>query len=76
MAHPMTGVVEKAFATINLLQNRKFITVYDLADELCISRSTAHRYLTIATIVLPVYVINEEESFRNRERMKYALIKD
>jgi len=73
--HPITGVMEKAFAIVGMLQSRRSITVYDVADELRISRSVAHKYLTAATTVLPVYVVNEKTYKQNQERMQYALLR-
>jgi len=76
MPHPVSGVMEKAFTIVNMLQGRKSITAYDVMDECAISRSTAHKYLTAATLVMPVIVLNEERAIRKHERFQYALLRD
>ena len=75
MGRPTTGVLEKAFAVINMLQNREYVTAYTVAQELQVARSTAHKYLTAASLVLPVYVRNEETK-EYHEHQQFALLKE
>jgi len=75
MPRPVSGVLEKAFTVITMLQTRKSITAYEVMDVCAISRSTAHKYLTAATLVLPVIVLNEEKAASKRERFQYALLR-
>lgn len=68
-------MVIKAVKLGYLLMQKKRVTVFDVSDELEISRRCAHNWLLAASIVLPIYSPNEDTRLQT-EPIIYELIDD
>ena len=70
MNSDLTTVLDRAFKTIEILQNP--VTIKNLQEQLQCSHSCAWKYMQAASIALPVVCLNEEE--RGKNAMVFQLL--
>ena len=61
--------LESCFMIIQLLQRRRGVTAVEAAEHLGVCRRTAYRYLTAASLVLPVWT-------KGAQTKHYKLLED
>lgn len=68
-----TELIIKAVKLVYLFMRKKEVTVFDVVDELELSKRCAHNWLLAGSIVLPLYSPNEETR-RPTEPIIYKLV--
>lgn len=73
-ANGLMAVSERLCETIQLLQDREYITVRDLANHIGSEWQTARRYIDVVSLYWPVYEDGHDKGTR-RPATKYKIIK-
>jgi len=66
-------MIIKSIKLVRLLQTRESVTVRDVANELGLARRSAHDWITAASMVLPIYGLNEEDR-ATAEEIRYKML--